>query len=137
MELMFSLDAIEDAANKFLSAVNSSKVIALHGEMGAGKTTFIHACCRQLGVQDTLSSPTFSIINEYLLKDGNIAYHMDLYRLKNEQEAMDAGVEDCLISGNLCLVEWAEKAPGLFREETLDCYLYTMPDNNRKLQINL
>lgn len=137
MELMFTLETIEDAAKKFLAAVNRRKVIAFHGEMGAGKTTFIHAICKVLGVQNNVSSPTFSIINEYLLPDGRIVYHMDLYRLKDESEAIEAGVEDCIHSGKVCLVEWPGKAPGLFPIDTLHCRFYPVTDNQRKLQINL
>lgn len=137
MELMFTLETIEDAAKQFLAAVNGRKVIAFHGEMGAGKTTFIHSLCRILGVQNSVSSPTFSIINEYLSADGSILFHMDLYRLKDESEGIDAGVEDCMYSGNMCLVEWPEKAPGLFPAETLHCYFNTVGGNQRKLQINL
>jgi tRNA threonylcarbamoyladenosine biosynthesis protein TsaE len=112
-------------------------VIAFHGEMGAGKTTFIHSICRALQVQNTVSSPTFSIINEYLLPAGRIIYHMDLYRLKDESEAIEAGVEDCLHSGKVCLVEWPDKAPGLFSPGTLHCHFHLLTDNQRKLQINL
>lgn len=137
MELMFTPETIEDAARQFLSALNGYEVIAFHGEMGAGKTTFIHSVCKVMGIQNGVSSPTFSIINEYRTSDGSIVYHMDLYRLKNETEGIDAGVEDCMYSGNICFVEWPEKAPGLFPAGTLHCYLNTVGANQRKLRINL
>lgn len=137
MELMFTLETIDEAATTFINAVNGRKVIAFHGEMGAGKTTFIHSICRVLGVQNSVSSPTFSIINEYLLPDGRIIYHMDLYRLKDEREAIEAGVEDCILSGKICMVEWPDKAPGLFPDGSLHCTLFSIADNQRKLQINL
>jgi tRNA threonylcarbamoyladenosine biosynthesis protein TsaE len=137
MVVDFTLDEINDAAKKFLSLAGNSKVIVFHGEMGAGKTTFIHAVCLALGVQDVTSSPTFSIINEYKSMQGERIYHMDLYRIRNEQEAIMAGVEDCLYSGQLCLVEWPEKAPGIFPDDCLHVYLQPTGNNRRKLQINL
>ncbi len=136
MDVKFLLDNINEAAKEFLNVLEKNKVIALHGEMGAGKTTLVHAICNELGVQDTVGSPTFSIINEYKTKNGNIVYHMDLYRLKDEEEAIAAGVEDALYSGNICLVEWPEKIPALLPENTLHCSLETIGNNERKLKIN-
>jgi tRNA threonylcarbamoyladenosine biosynthesis protein TsaE len=137
MVVNFTLENIGIAVDDFLSAIGEKKVIAFHGEMGAGKTTFIHALCSKLGVTDTISSPTFSIINSYEAGGNATIYHMDLYRLKDEEEAINAGVEDALFSGDLCLVEWPEKAPGIFPEDTLHCYLTSVRNNERKLQINL
>ena len=137
MVVDFRLENIDIAAETFLSAITNKKVIAFHGEMGAGKTTFITAVCKALQVKDTLSSPTFSIINEYRSGDGAIVFHMDLYRLKDEEEAINAGVEEALYSGNLSLVEWPEKIPGIFPIDTVHCYLTSVNDNERKLQINL
>jgi tRNA threonylcarbamoyladenosine biosynthesis protein TsaE len=96
--------------------------------MGTGKTTFIAALCRAKGVQSIPSSPTFSLINEYTLMSGDPIYHIDLYRLRDEEEAREAGVEDCLFSGNFCLVEWPEKAPGIFPENTLHVRIETLPE---------
>lgn len=137
MVVNFTLDEIKKAAAQLIAVAADRKVIAFHGEMGAGKTTFIHALCEVLQVKDVVGSPTFSIINEYSTKTGNTVYHMDLYRLNNEQEAMAAGVEDSLYSGNMCLVEWPEKAPGIFPPQTIHCYLISTGHNERKLQINL
>ena len=135
MDSKFSLEKIDDAAANFLQDIKEHRVVAFHGEMGAGKTTFINALCRQLQVTDIVSSPTFSIINQYKTKDGNPLYHLDLYRLKDEEEALLAGVEDCFYSGNFCFVEWPEKAPALFPESTIHCYLTSTGNNERKLQI--
>ncbi|HSB93599.1 MAG TPA: tRNA (adenosine(37)-N6)-threonylcarbamoyltransferase complex ATPase subunit type 1 TsaE, partial [Flavitalea sp.] len=110
MELLATLNELEQAAGQFLRLAGNARVFAVSGQMGAGKTTFITAVCRSLGVTGTIGSPTFSIINEYEGRDGRIL-HMDLYRLKNEEEAMQAGVEDALYSGDYCFVEWPEKAP--------------------------
>ena len=135
MDVLFTLPQIKKAAATFLGAVNNRKVIALHGEMGAGKTTFVHALCDELGVQNAVSSPTFSIINEYRSAAGKTVYHLDLYRLKSVQEALDAGVEDCFYSGNLCLVEWPEVAPSIFPKNTLHVYIEIAGNNERKLVI--
>jgi tRNA threonylcarbamoyladenosine biosynthesis protein TsaE len=102
--------------------------------MGAGKTTFISAVCRVLGVSGTIGSPTFSIINEYASARGRI-FHMDLYRLKDEEEAMQAGVEDALYSGDYCFVEWPEKAPGLFPPGTVNVTIEAMNESTRKLTL--
>ena len=137
MVVNFKLAQIESVAAAFIKNIAGKKVIAFHGEMGAGKTTFIHALCNVLAVKDVVGSPTFSIINEYRTATGNIVFHLDLYRLKDEQEAIAAGVEDCLYSGNLCLVEWPEKAAGIFPDDAVHCYLKSVSHNERKLQINL
>ena len=137
MEVNFTLEQIQDTALRLLSVSANYKVFALHGEMGSGKTTFIHAMCEAMGVKDVITSPTFSIINQYKTVNGQTVYHMDLYRIKNENEAINAGVEDCLYSGNICLVEWPEKAPGIFPDNTLHINITSVDDNTRKLKINL
>lgn len=135
MDVSFSLETINEAAQTFLNITAGKKVIALHGEMGAGKTTFVHAVCDILQVKNSVSSPTFSIINEYTSAEGKTIYHLDLYRLKDEQEALHAGVEDCFYSGNLCMVEWPEITPALFPEDTVHCYIKVTGDNERMLEI--
>ena len=134
MEVIFKLGNIHDAAEKLLANIGSTKVLAFHGEMGAGKTTFIHALCEAMHVKGGISSPTFSIINQYTTEKNTTVYHMDLYRLKNEQEAINAGVEDCLYSGNTCLVEWPEKAPGIFPDGTLHINITMLDTNTRKIE---
>lgn len=135
MEIYFHIQDIEKAAGEFLEKVAQRKVFAFHGDMGAGKTTFITTVCKVLGVEDVVSSPTFSIINLYKTTEGQVIYHLDLYRLKDEEEAIMAGVEDCFYSGNYCFTEWPEKAPGLFPDNTVHCYLTLAGDSERKLQI--
>ena len=137
MELIFNLTNIKQAAQQFNLLTAGYCVFALHGEMGAGKTTFVQAVCALDMVEDTVSSPTYSIINEYVTKQGALIYHLDLYRLKSEAEALNAGVEDYLYSGNRCFVEWPEKAPGIFPDNTLHITLSTIDSNTRKLKINL
>jgi tRNA threonylcarbamoyladenosine biosynthesis protein TsaE len=132
MELRFQLQDIESAAGLFWQQFPLQTVFAFHGDMGAGKTTFIHALCTVKGVTDTVGSPTFSIINEYRYDGGNI-YHIDLYRLKDEEEAIRAGVEDVLYSGEICLVEWPDRAPGIFPPETVDLRLEVISPDTRKI----
>lgn len=137
MDSYFNLDNISTAAKDFLQTIKEKKLIAFHGEMGAGKTTFIKTLCRQLQVTDIVSSPTYSIIHQYKTADEQIIYHLDLYRIKDEEEAVMAGVEDCFYSNSYCLVEWPEKTPGLFPENTVHCYLSVAGNNERKLQIKM
>ena len=138
MEWIFSLDNINDVAKEFWKATNGKMVFAFHGQMGAGKTTFIHALCDAKGVKDVVGSPTFSIINEYEYDcEGTkkVIFHIDLYRLKDEQEALRAGVEDALFSGYICLVEWPEKAPGIFPDNTLHVFIEPVDTKTRRLKI--
>ncbi len=132
MEWTFTLPEIDDIARVFWESFPDKKIYAFQGNMGAGKTSFISALCRIKKVREVVGSPTFSIINEYSYPDGDI-YHMDLYRLKDEEEAVKAGVEDCLYSGEICLVEWPDRAPGIFPEETLGIFFENQDENTRKI----
>ncbi len=137
MDLKFSLTNINLAAKEFIKTLDKNKVVALHGEMGAGKTTFVHAVCEAMGVEGSIGSPTFSIINQYQTRNGKTIYHIDMYRLKDEEEAVQAGVEDCLYSGNYCFVEWPDKALGIFPEKSLHIHIAAVDNETRKLTINL
>ncbi|GGB06817.1 tRNA (adenosine(37)-N6)-threonylcarbamoyltransferase complex ATPase subunit type 1 TsaE [Puia dinghuensis] len=134
MELRFHLQDIEKAAIAFWQAFPLQQVFAFHGSMGAGKTTFIHALCNIKGVTDTVGSPTFSIINEYRYPGGKI-FHLDLYRLKDEEEALRAGVEDVLYSGEYCLVEWPDRAPGIFPPDAVHVRLEIVDLDTRKINL--
>jgi tRNA threonylcarbamoyladenosine biosynthesis protein TsaE len=134
MELEFTLLNIDHAAATFWQHLADRTIFAFHGPLGAGKTTFIKQLCRQKAVTSMVSSPTFSIINEYAYPGGSL-YHIDLYRLKDEEEAMRAGVEDCLYSGKTCLVEWPERAPGLFPENTVSVYFGVVNPETRIISI--
>ena len=138
MEWIFSLDNINKVAKECWQATNGKTVFAFHGQMGAGKTTFIHALCAIKEVKDIVGSPTFSIINEYqFICEGTkkALFHIDLYRLKDEEEAIRAGVEDVLYSGNICLVEWPEKVPAIFPDTTVHIYIELVDDKTRRLKI--
>lgn len=123
MEWTFTLNEITQVAKEFWKKAGDKKVFAFHGDLGAGKTTFISALCRVKGVKDIASSPTFSLINDYVFTDENREekhlFHLDLYRIRNEEEAIQAGIEDTLYNGSICMVEWAEKIPHLLPEDTV------------------
>lgn len=139
MEWIFSLDEINTVARDFWKTAAGKTVFAFHGPMGAGKTTFIHALCEAKAVKDVVGSPTFSIINEYAYScEGTpkIIFHIDLYRLKDEEEAQRAGVEDVLHSGHICLVEWPERAPGIFPDGTVEVFIEVVDDKTRRLRIS-
>lgn len=134
MEIIFSLDEIKQVAKKILLE-KPHKVILFHGNMGVGKTTFIKALSRELGVTDATSSPTFSIVNEYKADDNSMVYHFDMYRLKSEIEALDMGIEDYLYSGNWCFIEWAEKIPNLIPDDFTTINLSEATDGKRNLKM--
>ena len=138
MEYVVSLERLEAFAAEFWPALEGATVLAFHGAMGAGKTTLIGALCRYRGTQDVTGSPTFSIINEYAYDEGGVPkkiYHIDLYRLKDEEEVVQAGVEDCLYSGSLCLVEWPEKAPSIFPGHTVHVHIEPVSEHQRTVTI--
>ena len=134
MIFTYQLKEIKQAAHKTFELSNGKKVWAIHGEMGAGKTTFIHALCENLGVISTIGSPTYSIINEYE-GDVGIIYHMDWFRLKDDEEALQAGVEDSILSGSLCLIEWPEKAVSLLPKNCFHINISVIDEGTRNIAI--
>jgi tRNA threonylcarbamoyladenosine biosynthesis protein TsaE len=119
MKILYqNLNEIGEVAKKILKFANKSaneaRVWWFEGEMGAGKTTLIKALCHELGVLDTVQSPTFSLVNEYRTQAGKAIYHFDFYRIKSEEEALDLGYEEYFYSGNYCFVEWGIKIEDLF-----------------------
>ena len=129
-----TLAEIDSAAKEFLKEIDGHKLIAFYAPMGAGKTTFTTAICRILGVaQDAVSSPTFSIVNEYRLPDGEPVFHFDFYRINKISEALDIGFYDYIDSGALCLMEWPENIEDLLPEETLRVHITVSPDGSRTL----
>ena len=133
MDAIFTLPQIRQVAAALWKEGAKKKVWAFYASMGTGKTTLIHALCEELGVQSAVSSPTFAIINEYQSPVAGTIYHMDWYRLKDEEEAINAGVEDSLQSGKLCLVEWPEKAEGLLPEDAFYIHIELLDENTRRL----
>lgn len=136
MEFIFDLNNIDDVAKKFVSLIGNHKIIAFRGELGVGKTTFIKAICKELGVGERVTSPTYAIIQEYHSHNDTI-YHMDLYRIKSIEEAIDAGIEDCLMSNDMCLIEWPAKVSLLLRGEMVYATLQVVSTNTRKLIVQL
>ena len=135
MQVTFSLEEIHQVAQKILSE-NLQKVILFNGEMGVGKTTLIKILANKLGVTDTTSSPTFSLVNEYELANNQYFYHFDVYRLKSEEEALDMGIDEYLYSGNWCCIEWAEKIPNLIPTEHSTIEIQLLPDGKRHLTLS-
>ncbi|MFZ7114313.1 MAG: tRNA (adenosine(37)-N6)-threonylcarbamoyltransferase complex ATPase subunit type 1 TsaE [Bacteroidota bacterium] len=123
------------AAKSLIDFAGAVKVWIFKGEMGAGKTTFIRYICRQLEVVENVSSPTFSIINEYSRKNGELVYHFDFYRIEKVQEAVDIGCEEYFYSGNICLVEWPEKILNLLPEPKVEVTIVS-DGVNRKIRFS-
>lgn len=114
-------------------------VFAFHGSMGAGKTTFINALCRELGVEsDATGSPSFAIVNEYRSDTtAELIYHFDMYRLESLEEAMDIGFEDYMDCGAVCLIEWPERVADILPDDTVDVTIAENPDGSRSITVEL
>ncbi|MEO8710588.1 MAG: tRNA (adenosine(37)-N6)-threonylcarbamoyltransferase complex ATPase subunit type 1 TsaE [Parafilimonas sp.] len=135
-QINFSLSQIKKIAAQLWNENSQYKTWAFHAEMGAGKTTLIHALCDVLQVKNSVSSPTFAIISEYTSSVAGKIFHMDWYRLKDEAEAIQAGCEDCIESGDLCFIEWSEKFPNLLPANTLHISMETMNEHERSIIIH-
>lgn len=133
------MDKIDDAAHEFLALMGDSTIYAFYGSMGAGKTTFINALSKALGVEDdSTSSPSFSIINEYRSDTtAELIYHFDLYRLESLEEAFDIGVEDYFDSGALCLIEWPERVEDILPDDTVRVDINVLPDDSREIVVDI
>lgn len=126
---------LETLAGKLVEHMKPYKVCVLRGEMGAGKTTLIKAICRHLNVEDDMSSPTFSIINEYRSTAGDTLYHFDFYRIETEAEAYDIGTEEYFYSGHYCFLEWAEKIPSLLPDAYAQINILVEDETHRTVEI--
>ncbi len=130
---------LDAAAAEFLKLMGDNTVFTFDGEMGAGKTTFINALCRALGVEeDPTGSPTFSIVNEYRSDTtAELIYHFDLYRIEDLEQAFDIGIEDYLDSGALCLIEWPDRIADILPDDTVKVAIEVGSDESRKLHITI
>ena len=126
---------IDRAASELLAALGERRHLALRGEMGAGKTTLVSAVGRLLGVEDDVTSPTFSIINEYRDRKGEPLYHFDFYRIDTPAQAMDLGLDDYFDSGALCLMEWPENVADFLPDDTVDVNIIVKDNGERELNV--
>lgn len=130
-----SLDGIADAARQFVDAMGENKVFAMFGPMGVGKTTFVKAVCEILGVEDTITSPTFAIVNEYRTNIGDQIFHFDFYRIRKVEEVYDMGYEDYVYSGAVCFLEWPELIEELLPEDAVRVTLSEEEDGTRTITL--
>ena len=129
-----SLGYIDKAATDFIAQNKGNKLFAFYGEMGAGKTTFINAICKQLGVtEDIITSPTFSLVNEYMTDKGKIIFHFDLYRINKIEEIYDIGFEEYLDDFDYCFIEWPEIVEDILPKETTNIRIELLEDGSRKI----
>tara|TARA_B100000927_G_scaffold5885_1_gene4581 strand:+ start:288 stop:701 length:414 start_codon:yes stop_codon:yes gene_type:complete len=133
IELKYSIDELDFIVSDMIIPKIESNIVCLEGRMGTGKTTFIKSVCSNLNVIGKISSPTFSLINEYKTKNGDLIYHFDFYRVENKEEALNLGIEEYFYSPNLCLIEWASKIGALIPENNHKLNLEYIDDRHRKL----
>jgi len=134
MDMVYTLDQIEEIAAKLIKQFGKQPIWAFFAPMGAGKTTLIGQICRQLGVKDAVSSPTFAIMNQYEV-DTKLIYHMDWYRLEDEAEAIRTGVEAAMDEADICFIEWPEKATGLLPANTVKIEIQILDPEHRRIFI--
>jgi len=130
-----SLTQLPAIASEIISYAGNTRIFLFYGDMGAGKTTLIKSLCKALGSDDNITSPTFSIVNEYKADAGKI-YHFDFYRLKNQTEALDIGCEEYFYSGNYCFIEWPEKIADLLPEHFIKIQLIVLSDGTRQITLD-
>ena len=125
---------LREAARQFLKETAGKQIFAFYGEMGSGKTTFIRALCQEMGVTDTVTSPTFTLVNEYRRPAGTPVYHFDFYRIKKITEVLDFGIEEYFDSGSPCFMEWPEMIEPLLPDETMRISITVAPDGSRIIE---
>ena len=134
MNTDYTLKQLPQIAKNIIDA-SPNKTLLFYGTMGVGKTTLIKEIVKQLGVDDAVSSPTFSLINEYQSRQGEIVYHFDFYRIKNEEEALDIGIEEYFNTDNWCFIEWPEKVKNLLPLNAVEIHLSINKDETRNISI--
>lgn len=126
---------IECIARQFVEEQSDGRVFAFYGQMGAGKTTFIAAVCKALGIEEPVNSPTFAIVNEYVADNGETVYHFDCYRLNTLRDALNIGIEEYFASGNTCFIEWAENIEELLPADTVRVNIVVEDDGSREVSV--
>ena len=136
MNKNYSLEEISDIADLILKIV-SDKILLFYGEMGVGKTTLIKEIIKQLDVDDVVTSPTFSLVNEYQSNTGKNIYHFDFYRIENEEEALDIGIDEYFYSNAWCLIEWPERIKNLLPLNAVEIHLSLNDDESRRIEVSI
>lgn len=134
MDKSYSLENLSEIATAVIASVKN-KTLLFYGEMGVGKTTLIKEICKLLGVLDNISSPTFSLVNEYQTKNNESIFHFDFYRIEEEEEALDMGIDDYFYNNNWCLIEWPENVENLLPLEAVEIHLSVLEDGQRNIQL--
>ena len=134
MNKIYSLKDLTSVASKIITSV-SNKTLLFYGEMGVGKTTLIKEICKELGVLDRISSPTFSLVNEYETQESKKVFHFDFYRIQDEEEALDMGIEEYFDNNDWCLIEWPENIENLLPLDAVEIHLSVLEDGKRNIQI--
>jgi tRNA threonylcarbamoyladenosine biosynthesis protein TsaE len=127
------IEHIREAARAFIEHIGDRHIFAFYGKMGAGKTTFVKAICEELGVKDVVTSPTFAVINEYNIENGERIFHFDFYRIKKLEEVYDMGYEDYFYSGALCFIEWPELIEEVLPDDAVRVHIEEQPDGSRRV----
>lgn len=131
----YRLSGLTEAADRLIPLFRQHRTVALYGAMGAGKTTLISAIAARMGSDDTVTSPTFALVNQYRTADRQTIYHFDFYRIDRLEEAYDLGYEEYFFSGDLCLIEWPEKIEPLLPEDTLRLRIEILDEQTRRIGI--
>lgn len=134
MNKTYSLSEVPTIAQEIITSTKH-KIVLFYAEMGAGKTTLIKEICKQLDVEDVISSPTFSLVNEYQTTNGETVYHFDFYRITDEKEALDIGIEDYFYSNNWCFIEWPNNIENLLPLDAVEIHISILENNQRNIQL--
>jgi tRNA threonylcarbamoyladenosine biosynthesis protein TsaE len=134
---LYDISRISETAKRFLKITTGNKKFAFYGKMGAGKTTFIIALCRELGAVDIVNSPTFTIINEYRTGKGEMLYHLDFYRIKSADELLSLGIEDYLYEDVYCFIEWPDRAEEILTNNIIKVDIEEVDTDKRLLKIHI
>lgn len=132
-----SLEDINSVAKQFIELVGDRRVFAMYGAMGVGKTTFVKAVCEELGVDDTINSPTFAIVNEYRTPEDKVVYHFDFYRIEDVKEAYDFGYEDYFYSKAMCFIEWPERIESILPSDVVNLNFTEEEDGRRIIHVQM